>query len=261
LIADLKSGADLHSIRAAELFGVPHYVFMAELNGAAGVVGANGRLRVKQRKLAKALSFQLQYGSGPTNMAKTNKIPLGIAQKFIKQYYDRYPRVKEWQNEVAKEVKKSRVLIPDARTDKGLPKGEGFYVSATGRRYRFEEYDSFDEGEVSFSPTQMKNFPVQGFATGDIVPMVLGKVFRGLMNSDLADNYLMVNTIHDSVLFDAKDYETMEKGTEFVVDIMQKAPQHLQEQFGIKMELPLTVEAKYGLNWGNMAKFVDRVPF
>jgi hypothetical protein len=66
--------------------------------------------------------------------------------------------------------------------------------------------------------------------------MVLGKVFRGLMNSDLADNYLMVNTIHDSVLFDAKDYETMEKGTEFVVDIMQKAPQHLQEQFGIKRE-------------------------
>jgi hypothetical protein len=53
----------------------------------------------------------------------------------------------------------------------------------------------------------------------------------------------------------------MEKGTEFVVDIMQRAPQHLQEQFGIKMELPLTVEAKYGLNWGNMAKFVDRVPF
>ena len=65
-----------------------------------------------------------------------------------------------------------------------------------------------------FSPTQLKNYPVQGFATGDIVPEVLGRLRRVLTEKGLSDKVLLVNTVHDSVLFDVdkkiKDFSEKE---------------------------------------------------
>ena len=62
-----------------------------------------------QRKLAKTLSFQLQYGAGATGMAKDNGIQKKIAENFIKIYYARYPGVKEWQDRNIRVVKRLRV--------------------------------------------------------------------------------------------------------------------------------------------------------
>ena len=78
LQADLRAGKDLHAISAEALFG-PGFT--------------SG-----QRKIAKQLSFQLQYGSGAKNMAVTNNIPLQTAKRFIRNYYTRYTQVKEWQD-------------------------------------------------------------------------------------------------------------------------------------------------------------------
>ncbi len=80
LIDDIKSGRDMHVVRAAELLGI-----------------AESAVTKQQRQLAKMLSFQLQYGSGARNMAEQNKIHINLAKKFIEQYYERYKDVKQWQ--------------------------------------------------------------------------------------------------------------------------------------------------------------------
>lgn len=239
LISDIRNKVDVHAINAAKLFG-------------SGFTDA-------QRKLAKRLSFQLQYGSGAANMATKNGITVATAKKFIDAYYSRYPRVKEWQEEVKKEVEKSR-KPSDKRTKNGLPAGVGTYVSCTGREYKFYEYDSpyagkYGHSDTSFSPTETKNYPVQGLATGDIVPLVVGKLYRAIKANPIFDGrLLLINTIHDSILLDCQE-ELVGRATQLVREVMENAPEYLMEEFGIDFDLPLSVGVKVGYNWAEMKEW------
>lgn len=247
LIDDILSGRDMHCVRAAELFNEPEASFVAQYND-------KNPIRVYQRKLAKALSFQLQYGSGARNMAKTNKVAQQTAQNFIDNYYNRYPAVREWQRRVAAEVEKSRIWDGVRRTDSGLPAGTGQYKSVTGRIYTFYEYDGWKKGQVSFKPTQMKNYPVQGLAA-DIVGLVLGLIYRALANADIFDDFLMVNTVHDSIIFDSKD-ESLDEGIEIVQSIMENAPKYMKETFGIDFFTDkMKVDVEIGRNWMEITKY------
>ena len=246
---DILSGKDMHCVRAAELYKVDEATFVSEyLRGST--------LRAKQRKIAKAFSFQLQYGSGATNMARTNGTTLKEAKTFIENYYNRYPLVKDWQDINIGTVRLSREWDGKTLTTLGYPAGKGVYVSETGRRYSFTEYDNTYKGigHTDFSPTQIKNYPVQGFATGDIVPMILGKIFRALLNSNIKNDFLLVNTIHDSIIFDSRAC-VLDLGLELVRTIMENAPQYLKEIFDIDFDLPLKVDVEYGRNWNELHKY------
>ena len=144
----------------------------------------------------------------------------------------------------------------------GLPSGYGEYTSITGRKYAFREYDDFNKG-TSFSPTQMKNYPVQGFATGDIVPLVLGKLYRVLKNDPLlSDSCLMINTVHDSVVFDIRDEHLLEYTDKVITETMQAAPRYLKERFNIDFDLELPVDGSVGRNWLDMYPMIDTlIPF
>ena len=98
---DLIDGIDIHSMNAANLKGVSysHFVLRISLGDADAI---------KARKLAKALSFQLQYGAGPAKMAKTNKCSEKLAKDFIKTYFTRYPGVKVYHDELQAAVKENR---------------------------------------------------------------------------------------------------------------------------------------------------------
>jgi len=210
----------------------------------------------KQRKIAKQLSFQLQYGAGASSMAKKNGIPIELAKKFIKNYYARYPRVKRFQQETIEEIKKNRKLSQQ-RTTKGNPAGISTLKSETGRRYTFIEQDAPDYSlhtgvTTSFSPTQAKNYLVQGFATADIVPMILGKLYRHLCKWPVEEQILMVNTVHDSVLFDCETRLAAEQWAKHAKRIMESAPLYLKQVFDITFDLPLNVNIEIGRDWMNM---------
>lgn len=246
LKADLLSGVDRHAISAEALFG-PKYT-------------------PAQRKIAKQLSFQLQYGAGAKSMAEKNKIPIQVARKYIKTYYDRYPKVQEYQEKLIEEAKLNRHVNPARRTKKGFPAGEWYLKSCTGRQYLFVEEDTPDwmrtggprfsapAPNATFSPTKLKNYQVQGFATGDIVPLVLGKLYRRLKETSWGEHCLMVNTVHDSVMFDCQDREWAVSWGRVVKRIMERAPKYLKEVFDIDFDLPLPVEVKIGPSWGELEK-------
>jgi hypothetical protein len=85
--------------------------------------------------------------------------------------------------------------------------GEGHWFSPTGTRYTWEESEtpSFmqDKGKyVGFSPTERKNYPVQGFG-GEIMQTMLGVLYRWFVQNDnFGGKALLVNTVHDSVYLD-----------------------------------------------------------
>jgi len=251
---DILNKVDIHSVNAAKLFKrhLPEFL-SAKASGDP--------LTLNQRKLAKQLGFQLQYGAGAKSMADKNGISKAVAQRFIDNYYARYPGVKEWQDWVAKDVNTTRAINNSLRTEKGFPVGEGTYISITNRRYYFREFDNpfYDKNATwktsnnptNFSPTQLKNYPVQGFATGDIVPMMLGKVFRLLL--PYRKDIKMINTVHDSLVFDCRITSAHTFGR-LIKEELERAPQYLKEEFGIDFDLPLEVEVKVGPSWGELKK-------
>ena len=231
---DLLSGADLHNISAEALFG--------------------SGFTKEQRRTAKQLSFQLQYGAGYKSMAAKNGVSEELAKKFIENYYNRYPSIREWQSENFIYISDTR-QVSERRTKRGLPAAMSFLPTSTGRIYAFTEEDApnWSKLAASFSPTKVKNYPVQGFATGDIVPMILGKLYRRLKEChDLDGKVLIVNTVHDSVVFDTENLELAKYWAKEAKRIMELAPHYLKEEFNIDFELPLPVGVSIGKNWADM---------
>lgn len=244
---DLISGIDIHSMNASALRGQDYSVFMGQLSKGEPST-------IKDRKLAKALSFQLQYGAGPTTMAKKNKCSEAVAKEFIRTYFTRYPGVKRYHDHLQGIVSINR-KASTSFTPKGLPAGVSKYNSITGRIYTFYEQDDW-KGGTSFSPTQVKNYPIQGFATGDIVPMVFGHVQEKLFRREhLYKNALLINTIHDSIIMDIKR-EVLTEVANLLRECMEDGvPVLLKKYFNIDFDLPLKMTLKYGPNWMEMKSY------
>lgn len=243
LIEDLRSGKDMHRVRAAELYGVPEHVVSDE-----------------QRQMSKQLSFQLQYGAGAKSMAEKNSISIELAKRFISNYYARYPLVGFWQEEIKGEVLSSRVVTNEF-TKLGRPKGAGCHMSATGRVYKFFEYDNVyasawlgSRSDTQFSPTEMKNYPVQGLATGDIMALYRGRVYRRWLAEGLAETCPLVNTVHDSIMLDVPDKSMVLWAYRVMEEEAARLPQLLKDLWGIETELEFKVECKYGPTWAEMNK-------
>jgi len=238
LIDDLKHGRDMHD----ETFNKVAHLLPSHLTDK------------EKRRVVKSVNFGLVYGGGAKTLGKNAGIPTSLAKTIIDAFFDRYPGVKEWNKDVMTKVKMSRVL-DKTKTPKGRPRGRGVYKSLTGREYVFLENDSFPwliaaTGKLtSFTPTQTNNYPVQGFATGDVVPTVIGKLFRALKEDPiLRDKCLMINTVHDSIIFDVHE-DVLGGAIAMIQEIMEDAPQILKEVYGFKFDLPLKVDITYGPNW------------
>lgn len=237
LIQDLLDGKDMHRFFAAQLYGI-----------------TEEQVDSKQRKLVKKLTFALQYGSGAQGLANKNGISKDLAQEFIDNYYSRYWRVKEWQEEVAAAVQASWEDT-GTLTKAGFTRGKGTYVSPTGRRYTFLEQDAPDwkkDKTPNFSPTAMKNYAVQGTATADIMAVFRGQVLRDLLTSGRIATCLPINTVHDSVMFDCA---TMEDAL-YIKGVMERRAagmvESMQEIWSIHCPVPFKIETKIGPRWSEM---------
>lgn len=240
LLEDLLSGVDLHVLRAAELAGAVYEEYYAayEARKAFAVAG---------RTLAKQLSFQLQYGSAAKGMSNKLGIAYSVAEAFINNYYTRYPEIKQWQDNLLREVKKNRK--PGGI---GNPLGTSQITSITGRIYSFKEYES-EYYSPGFMPTEVKNYLVQGLATGDVVPHMLGVLRRELLGWQTYEPKL-IGTVHDSILIDTctDSLEEVMWIAKHVAGILYLTPTHISEAFNIDFNIPLPFTIKVGLTWDDM---------
>ena len=245
---DILDGVDSHSQSAAWLN--PQYTYDEIREGYLNAIP----VFEKMRKNAKAPRFELQYGAGYKSIAKNNNISEEAAQGFIDRYYERYAGLKAFQDSVAEAVEQGK--YPIAKDMKGHKICAGDWVSCTGRRYYFQESEApkflAKKGiYYSFSPTKFKNYPMQGFATGDIVPEMLGRVMRNLFKHKLYDYCLPVNTIHDSILFDVR-LDKLPECVRIVRSTMKAVPLAMEKRFGLTLTLPFNVDVEIGESWENM---------
>jgi len=171
------------------------------------------------RQSAKAHTFAPLYGA--TGYGRTP-----AEAKYYEHFTEKYKEVGLWHTRLAKEALNTGVIkIP------------------SGREYAFPDVVRKSSGRVSHF-TQIKNYPVQGFATADIVPIAL------LHINKLLDNMrsCIVNTVHDSIVIDVHPDEQRQ-----VIDIINKTNNELDNlitlRWGIKFNVPLLLESKIGDNW------------
>jgi DNA polymerase I-like protein with 3'-5' exonuclease and polymerase domains len=122
----------------------------------------------------------------------------------------------------------------------------GYITLPSKRQYDFSHSVRRKDGTPTHF-TQIKNYPVQGFATGDIVPLIL-TVFDNMLEGMLS---CIVNSVHDSIVIDIHPDEK-----EAVLDIVQYINTNLKKiidtEWGIDINVPLLLEAKTGPNWLDM---------
>lgn len=244
---DILDGVDSHSQSASWLH--PQHTY-EEIR--AGYLAEDPHF-TKMRKNAKAPRFELQYGARAPSIARNNKLPLEVAQGFIDRYYDRYSTLKAFQDGLMRHCESNLVPSSD-RLPTGHPAMMAYWQNPyTKRRLNFQQQaapEFLQKRDIfgTISPTQVANYPMQSFATGDVMPEVIGAVGEAIWFSDLRQQCLPINTVHDSIIFDVHESVVVEAGR-LVKNTMESAPELVKKRFGEPLDLPFPVDVEYGRDW------------
>lgn len=96
--------------------------------------------------------------------------------------------------------------------------------------------------------TSIFNYPIQGFATGEIIPIVLVSLWHKLKDWPVR----IILTVHDSIIMEVREDVDMEElkkiiAHAFTTDVYN----FLDEVYGYTFRVPLGAEIKYGQWWGD----------
>jgi DNA polymerase-1 len=183
----------------------------------ASVITESGQKTTRQE--AKAHTFAPLYGA--TGFGRTS-----AEAKYYEQFTKKYEGVALWHSRLAKEAMNSKTI-----------------KTPSGREFAFPNIYKNKHGRIS-NFTQIKNYPVQSFATADIVPLAL------LYIDKLLDTMksCVVNTVHDSIVIDVHPDE--ERAVlEAINTTNRNLPSLVNNKWGIEFNVPLLLESKIGDNW------------
>jgi len=226
LIDDINNGRDMHKELYKEMYG--RYP------------------TDKERKPFKRFSFLLVYGGGVTTLMAQSGCDRATAKRFITTFYKRYVGVKRYHESIVEQAEKLKVVSYDP--SKSGPIYNYYHASPTGRHYVFTQYYNELRKDYSFSPTELKNWPIQGFATGDVVPMMVGILLRKLEEEGLTPDVKLIMTVHDSVVLDVP-LDKLNSCAKLAKQTLEDAPKYLKSIFNIDFPCQLKVGVEAGLNW------------
>ena len=126
----------------------------------------------------------------------------------------------------------------------------GIVQTPSGRQYLFKNVRRLGGGRVS-NQTNIVNYPVQGFATGDIVPLACIRALRKFRQLGLQS--LLIVTVHDSIVVDVYPGE-LDKVKEALSWAMQGVHEEIKERWGYALTIPLAIEMEAGESWMRMSE-------
>ena len=171
------------------------------------------------RQTAKAHTFAPLYGA--TGFGRTP-----AEAEYYTHFNEKYQGIASWHSRLAKEaIETQKISTP------------------SGREFAFPNVSRKSNGRIT-NFTQIKNYPVQSFATADIVPLALLHIEKLLDGMESC----VVNSVHDSIVIDVHPNEERQ-----VIDLINKTnddlPNLITLRWGIEFNVPLLLESKIGENW------------
>jgi DNA polymerase I-like protein with 3'-5' exonuclease and polymerase domains len=174
-----------------------------------------------KRQAAKAYSFAPLYGG--MGAGEPEHI-----RNYFSEFFVIYKGLKSYQQRLMDGVVKN-----------------GIVQTPSGRQYYWPNARRLKNGRVT-NATQVVNYPIQGFATGDIVPLACIRALRLFKKHNLKSKLIL--TVHDSIVVDCHPDE-LTQVKKVLVEAMANVGEELEQRFDYKPVLPLNVEMTVGANW------------
>jgi len=165
-----KSGADLHKVTAAQVFGV-----------------SADQVTKEQRDFAKRLNFGVVYGIGAQRFSIMTGLGVSDAEDVLRRYFATYKKLDAYLRDSANRA----VDEKQART-------------GSGRLVKFN-YDPSDRQQVSMTQRNGKNAPIQGTSAD-----ILKRALRLLNDELRGTSAQIVNIIHDEIVVEVDEGESQE---------------------------------------------------
>jgi DNA polymerase I-like protein with 3'-5' exonuclease and polymerase domains len=248
LCEDLRNRIDFHCKRVSLKFGC---TYEEALHWCKDEDYPEHALWKKRRTGCKQFSFQRAYGAGPQKIADSTGMTVDDVKELIRVEEQEYAGIPKFNESVERIVSESAKPFRDPNRGYRTYR-RGYWQGPTGTIYTWRSWDApahlRKRGvDDTFSPPELKNYPVQGTG-GEFVQAVLGRLFRHFLRND---NYegkaFLVNTVHDCVWIDAHA-DVYEQVAKDIKPIMESIPALFNGMFGMNITVPFPVDVEAGLN-------------
>ncbi len=191
---------------------------------AAAIYGVSLDAVTKEmRRHAKAINFGLIYGMSPFGLTRSTDLTLAEAEEFVAAYFRRFPGIKKYLDGIRQQA---------ARL--------GYVETLLGRRRYFPALQSrSNNASKNREEREAINAPIQGTAA-DIMKIAMLRIPLALQQAGLSGKMLL--QVHDEIVLECPQ-EEMKVTTQVVQETMGSA---------YPLSIPLSTEARWGHNWGEM---------
>lgn len=203
LLKAFNAGEDIHTATASLVFGMPLE-----------------KVTKEQRYRAKAVNFGVVYGQSPYGLSQQLKIPQGEAAEFIKLYFSRYGKVKQYIESIKAQAHETGRVQTICGRERNLSRD----LKSSNRSVReFAERAAF-------------NTPLQGSAA-DLMKVAMIRLNNRLHAEKLKTKLIL--QVHDELVL-----EVPEEELEHVKSLVRWAMELDQP-----LRVPLVVDMHVGPNW------------
>lgn len=202
MIDDFNHGLDLHTSTASKIYHLP----LSEVTK-------------NMRRYAKTINFGIIYGMSDWGLSEALHISPFEAATFIDKYFEIYPEIKVYLDQVI-----------------WMAKEQGYSITLFNRRRYLPELSSNNQALRKFGERTAMNAPLQGTAADIIkkamIDLDIEMVKRGLKSK-------IVSQVHDELVFDVIEDE-LEMMKEIIKKTMEEA---------VNLKVKLAVDLEVGKNW------------
>ena len=163
MIEGFRSGADIHTQTAAQVFGMPPEYVTSQM-----------------RSRAKAVNFGIVYGIGAYSLSKDIGVTVAEANAYINGYLRTYHGVRQYMEDT-----------------KQCPKYPGYVKTLVVRRRDLPEMSATNRITKAFGERVAMNTPIQGTAA-DIIKIAMVRVYRRLQAEGLKSRLIL--QVHDELI-------------------------------------------------------------
>lgn len=202
LINAYKNNEDIHRLTASQVFNIPY-----------------DEVEDYQRSNAKAVNFGIVYGISSFSLSQDLYITKKEADRYIEGYFAKYPKVKEYLDNIVEEAKE-----------------KGYVTTIFNRRRSIPEINSSNFIKRGFGERIAMNMPIQG-TSADIIKIAMNNVYDRLQKEKLQSKIIL--QIHDELLIETKKEEI-----EQVKIILKEEMENVA-----KLSVDLIVDMAVGNSW------------
>ena len=202
LLGAFAENQDIHRATASEVFSV-----------------ALEDVDRDQRRSAKAINFGLIYGMSAFGLARQLGIDRSEAQSYIDLYFDRYPGVKAYMEQIRTQAREQQ-----------------FVETVFGRKLYLPDISSSNHARRQGAERAAINAPMQGTAA-DLIKLAMLAIDSWLTEQALKTRMIM--QVHDELVFEVPDSE-LKDVPEAIAALMSGVAE---------LRVPLRVDVGSGANW------------